>query len=177
MDSANLTQLLNDDPSALSPEQQQDIQAVYQRLKEIARTQRFKVSGTGFNTTALVNEAWLKSQNTNKTFNDRNHFFAYAALAMRHILLDEAKKNRLMTHLDDAQLEDQPAFKESSYLLDLEKQLIRLKAFDERLEQVFIYKFFGDMEFTDIADVMKVSERTAHRCWKKARTMLSVAMK
>ena len=177
MDSANLTQLLNNKQSALSHEQQHDIEAVYQRLKEIARTQRFKIKGTGINTTALVNEAWLKSQNQNKTFNDRNHFFAYSALAMRHILLNEAKKNQLITYVDDSSFVEQPVFKESNYLLDLEKQLIKLKAFDENLERVFTYKFFGDMEFADIADVMQVSERTVFRNWKKARAMLAVALK
>ena len=79
MDSVQVTQLLNKNQAELSRQQQHDIETVYQRLKEIARTQRFKVKGTGFNTTALVNEAWLKSQDNDKTFNDRNHFFAYSA--------------------------------------------------------------------------------------------------
>ncbi len=176
MDTDNLTQLLNNDQSALTHDQQKDIEAVYQRLKEIARIQRFKIKGTGINTTALVNEAWLKSQKQAKTFNDRNHFFAYSALAMRHILLNEAKKNQLITYVDETDYVNQPVFKESSYLLDLEKQLVRLKAFDEKLEQVFTYKFFGDMEFADIAEVMQVSERTVFRNWKKARAMLAVAL-
>lgn len=176
MDSENLTLLLNHDQSDLSGEQQHDIEAVYRRLKEIARTQRFKIKGTGINTTALVNEAWLKSQKQAKTFNDRNHFFAYSALAMRHILLNEAKKNQLITYVDDTQFAEKPVFKESSYLLDLERQLQKLKSFDASLEQVFTYKFFGDMDFADIADVMDVSERTVFRNWKKARAMLAVAM-
>lgn len=176
MDTDNLTQLLNNDQSALTQEQQKDIEAVYQRLKEIARIQRFKIKGTGINTTALVNEAWLKSQKQAKTFNDRNHFFAYSALAMRHILLNEAKKNQLITYVDETDYVNQPVFKESSYLLDLEKQLVRLKAFDEKLEQVFTYKFYGDMAFADIAEVMQVSERTVFRNWKKARAMLAVAL-
>lgn len=176
MDSRHLTQLLNKDQSGLTGQQQHDIEAVYQRLKEIARTQRFKVKGTGINTTALVNEAWLKSQNQNKTFNDRNHFFAYSALAMRHILLNEAKKNKLITYVDAQSYTEQPVFKDSTYLLDLEKQLIKLKAFDQNIEQVFTYKYFGDMDFADIAEVMDVSERTVFRNWKKARAMLAVAM-
>ncbi len=176
MDAANLTQLLNNDQSSLTSAQQQDIEAVYQRLKEIARMQRFKIKGTGVNTTALVNEAWLKSQKQAKTFNDRNHFFAYSSLAMRHILLNEAKKNQLITYVDEHTHLEQPVYKESVYLLDLEKQLLKLKKFDADLEQVFTYKFFGDMDFVDIAEVMQVSERTVFRNWKKARAMLAVAM-
>ena len=64
----------------------------------------------------------------------------------------------------------------SDYLIDLEHALVRLKAFNADLEQVFTYKFFGDMEFSDIATVMEVSERTVFRNWKKARAMLAVAM-
>jgi len=176
MDSAQLTQLLNNDQSALNDQQQQDIAAVYQRLKEIAKIQRIKIKGSSLNTTALVNEAWLKSQQNNKTFNDRNHFFAYSALAMRHILLNEAKKNRLLTFVDQPDELSQKVIKESDYLIDLENALTRLKAFNPSLEQVFTFKFFGDMEFSDIAEVMNVSERTVFRNWKKARAMLAVAM-
>lgn len=176
MDQTHLTQLINNDHSALSDQQQQDIAEVYQRLKEIAKIQRVKVKGSSLNTTALVNEAWLKSQHQNKTFNDRNHFFAYSALAMRHILLNEAKKNRLLTFVEQPDELSQQVIKESDYLIDLEHALVRLKAFNESLEQVFTYKFFGDMEFSDIAQVMQVSERTVFRNWKKARAMLAVAM-
>src|SRR5690554_1392976 len=101
MDQADLTQLLNKDQSDLSAQQQVDIEAVYDHLKKIARNQRFKIKGTGINTTALVNEAWLKNQKTAKTFNDRNHFFAYSALAMRHILLNEARRNQVVTYVED----------------------------------------------------------------------------
>jgi len=175
MNSANLTQLLNNQ-SELTKTQQQDIDEVYQRLKEIARGQRFKIKGTGINTTALVNEAWIKSQKQSKSFTDRNHFFAYSALAMRHILINEAKKNQLITYIDSQNYNDVPVFQESTYLLDLEKHLKKLKTFDKKLEVVFTYKFFGDMEFTDIAEVMGTSERTVFRNWKKAKAMLAVAM-
>jgi len=176
MDQADLTQLLNKDQSDLSAQQQVDIEAVYDHLKRIARNQRFKVKGTGINTTALVNEAWLKNQKTAKTFNDRNHFFAYSALAMRHILLNEARRNQVVTYVEDQSDVENPVLKDSTYLLDLEKQLVKLKAFDPQLEQVFTFKFFGDMEFKDIADVMEISERSVSRYWKKARAMLAVAL-
>lgn len=48
----------------------------------------------------LDQSALSDQQHQNKTFNNRNHFFAYSALAMRHILLNEAKKNRLLTFVD-----------------------------------------------------------------------------
>lgn len=176
MDDHRITQLLNRGQGELTTGQQKDIDTVYQRLKEIARIQRVKVRDAGFNTTALVNEAWLKSQKESRTFNDRNHFFAYCALAMRHILLNEARRNKLITYVEQPEQDARPILVESDTLLDLEKQLIRLKDYDARLEQVFVYKYFGDMEFGDIAEVLQLSERTVFRDWQKARAMLAAAM-
>jgi RNA polymerase sigma factor (TIGR02999 family) len=167
--------LLNNQ-SELTKSQQREIDEVYLRLKEIAKGQRFKIRGTGINTTALVNEAWIKSQKQSKSFTDRNHFFAFSALAMRHILLNEAKKNQIITDVDNQNFDDSSVMKESTYLIDLENSLNKLKMFDENLVLVFTYKFFGDMEFIDIADVMKISERSVFRSWKKAKAMLAVAM-
>ena len=176
MEYLQLTQALNNQPNQLSQSQQHEIEQVYSHLKKIARSQRFKVKGTGLNTTALVNEAWIKSQKNANSFNDRNHFFAYCALAMRHILLNEAKKHRLLTYVDSEADFEQPLIKESDSLLDLERHLEKLKAFNPRLEQIFTYKFFGDMEFDAIAVVLDVSERTVFRDWKKAKAMLAAAM-
>jgi RNA polymerase sigma factor (TIGR02999 family) len=178
MESDNLTQLINSNKEELSFQQQQDIDKIYHHLKKIAKSQKFKIQNSGLNTTSIVNEAWLKSFNKNKSFNDRNHFFAYCAIAMRHILIEQARKNKLLTSIEDkSTVENQPINKQSDYLLELDRQLIRLKSFSERLEQVFTYRFFSEMEFDAIATIMDVSERTIIRDWKKARTMLAVAMK
>lgn len=177
MELSGLTQLLNTDHKKLSVGQQKDMGLVYRKLKQIAKSQRLKIKTDGLNTTALVNEAWLKTKDTNKTFNDRNHFFAYCSITMRHILINQARKNQKITYVDDAtKLDNQLVHQQSDYLLDLERQLIKLKAFSPRLEQIFTFKFFGDMDFDSIAELMDTSERTVFRDWKKARTMLSVAM-
>ena len=177
METSNLTQLINSNKTELSHQQTQDIDEIYHHLKKIAKSQKFKIKNSGLNTTSIVNEAWLKSFNKNKTFNDRNHFFAYCAIAMRHILIEQARKNKLLTSIEgNSSYENQPINKQSDYLLELDRQLIRLKAFSERLEQVFTYRFFSEMEFDAIAEIMNVSERTIIRDWKKARTMLAVAM-
>jgi len=150
--------------------------AIYDRLKRIARSQRFKIRNSGLNTTALVNEAWLKSKKDAKVFNSRNHFFAYCALAMRHILINTAKRKRLVTFVEDPAELDRPAQDQADYLIDLERQLVSLGRFNARLEQVFVYKYFGDMDFADIAEVLSVSERTVFRDWQKARAMLATAL-
>ena len=141
MDSNNLTQLINSNKKQLSTQQQQDIDQIYLHLKKIAKNQKFKVKHSGLNTTSIVNEAWLKSFNKNKTFNDRNHFFAYCAIAMRHILIEQARKNKLLTSIeslsDRSAIDEAPVIRQSDYLLELERQLVNLKAFSERLEQVW----------------------------------------
>ena len=176
MVNAEITKLLNNHDSEFSQSQQHDIAAVYQHLKNIARSQRLKIRDSSLNTTALVNEAWIKSNKQSKSFTDRQHFFAYCALAMRHILLNEAKRNQIITFVEYSDDTDQATFKESDYLIELDIQLKKLKSFNYRLEQVFTFKFFGDMEFDDIATVLNVSERTVFRDWQKAKTMLAAAM-
>ena len=141
MDTSGLTQLLNSNSQGLSSGQQNDMDMVYRKLKQIAKSQRFKIKNNGINTTELVNEAWLVTKGGNKTFNDRNHFFAYCSIAMRHILIQQARKNRLLTYVDNDKLEEHIVYKQSDYLLELERQLIKLKAFSPRLEQIFTYKF------------------------------------
>lgn len=174
--SDEVTRLINQQRIDATESQFHDMDMIYQHLKQIARGQRLKVKNAGFNTTALVNEAWIKSNNSQKTFNDRNHFFAYCALAMRHILLNEAKKNRAITYLEDTSTIENSAIAESDYLIELDRHLQKLRTFNERLEKVFTYKFFGDMEFSEIAEVLELSERTVFRDWQKAKTMLAAAM-
>lgn len=177
MDISNFTQLLNSDQQELTPSQQKGMEHIYHQLKNIAKSQKFKIKVNGLNTTALVNETWLKTKDTKKLFNDRNHFFAYCAIAMRHILINQARKNKLIIYVDNNDgLLQKEAYYQSEYLLDLERQLIKLKKFSSRLEQIFTYRFFAEMEFSSIAEHLNISERTIIRDWKKARVMLSVAM-
>jgi RNA polymerase sigma factor (TIGR02999 family) len=176
MNISALTQLLNANSSDLSSRQQADMDRVYIKLKQIAKSQRFKIKNNGIDTTELVNEAWLASKGKNKTFNDRNHFFAYCSIAMRHILIQQARKNRLLTFIDNENLQQHVVYKQSDYLLELERQLQKLKVFSPRLEQIFTYKYYGDMDFDAIAELLDISERTVFRDWKKARAMLSIAL-
>lgn len=176
MGDPQITRMLNLDQSLLTPEQQDEMAGVYHQLKNIARSQRFKVQNNRIHTTALVNEAWLKSKGKDKTFNNRDHFFGYCALCMRHILYDQARRNKLVTYVDDKALDDQPVYQQSLLLLDIEKQLRLLKEHYPRLEQIFTYRYYGDMEFDAIARVLDLSERTVLRDWKKAKAMLAAAL-
>ncbi len=174
MDGLPITEIVNTDPATLSPEQQRTMEDVYRQLKSVARGQRFRVHGRKIDTTALVHEAWLKYRDKPAAFNDRNHFFAYCALAMRHILYNQARRNRLVTFVDEADAPEQPSVRDQSeFLIDLERQLQALRDYSPRLEKVFTYRFFGDMTLDEVADVLEVSKRTAIRDWKKAQAMLA----
>jgi RNA polymerase sigma factor (TIGR02999 family) len=176
MGETQITRMLNLDQSQLTPEQQEEMASVYQQLKSIARTQRFKVQNNRIHTTALVNEAWLKSKGGDKTFNNRDHFFGYCALCMRHILYDQARRNKLVTYVDDKDLKDQPVYQQSLLMLDVEIKLQLLKEHYPRLEQIFTYRYFGDMDFDAIARLLNLSERTVLRDWKKSKAMLAAAL-
>ncbi len=174
---SRITELLNSYPDGLTPEQEKDMAEVYDQLRQIAHGQRFRVSRHGVDTTVLVNEAWLKYRDHPRTFNDRNHFYAYCAIAMRHILYNLARRNRLVTWVDvDREVQRLPVHEQSELLVDLERQLLALQDYSPRLEKVFTYHFFGDMKMEEIASVLEISERTALRDWKKARAMLSAAL-
>ncbi len=173
----DLTKIINLDNKTLSQDDQDALALIYQQLKKIAQSQKFKVSQHELNTTALVNEAWLKLFKNKKLFNDRNHFYATSALAMRHILLNQAKKyvNQVQhqTLDDEAELAQQS---EALWLLELERHLQSLAAYSQRLEQIFVCRYFGGMTIDEIAGSMALSKRTVDRDWKKSKMMLSLAM-
>ncbi len=178
MDPKQLTQLLNADSKNLTPDQQRALESVYWQLKKIAQSQKYKVYKHELNTTALVNEAWIKLHHKSRYFNDRNHFYATSAMAMRQILLNQAQKVAQKSSATDVDVELLIDDKEEAlWLLDLEKQLVRLKQYSERLEAIFVYRYFGGMTVDEIAQVLAVGARTVDRDWKKAKLMMSVALK
>lgn len=177
MDQNQLTQLLNTDNRQLSNEQQKQLESVYFQLKKMAHSQKFKIQKHGLNTTALVNEAWIKLNHKNRLFNDRSHFFATSALAMRQILLNQAEKVANREEDDTQEVDELTADKnEAIWLLDLEHQLKKMGQYSSRLETVFVYKYFGGMGIEEIAESMGLSPRSIDRAWKKAKLMMSLGL-
>ena len=156
---------------------------VYAELRAIAHRQ-LGIGGRGgtLSTTALVHEAYMKLVDQPQgQWRDRTHFFAVAALAMRHVLVDRAKaRGRLKrggdqhhVRLDEENIsaDDQP-----DALLELDEALTRLAAFDARLARVVEYRFFGGLTEQEIAEAMGVTLRTVQRDWVKARALLHRAL-
>src|SRR6266478_5471935 len=129
-------------------------------------------------TTALVNEAYLRlAGQTNPSWQDRAHFFAVAARAMRQILVNYAKSYRaqkrgggaIKVELDEAAIVSPEKSKE---IVDLHEALERLAALDSRKARVVELKYFGGLNHDEIAAVMKVSTVTVRRDWVFAKAWL-----
>jgi RNA polymerase sigma factor (TIGR02999 family) len=176
MDTKYLTQLLNTDNRQLTTHQQKQLESVYYQLKKIAHSQKFKVHKHELNTTAIVNEAWIKLNNKDRVFNDRSHFFATSALAMRQILLNQAEKVANRAEDITEEIDGMVDKSEAIWLIDLEKQLTKMGQYSSRLETVFVYKYFGGMTIEEIGTALKTSPRTIDRDWKKAKLMMSLAL-
>jgi RNA polymerase sigma factor (TIGR02999 family) len=129
-------------------------------------------------TTALVNEAYLRlAGQTRPNFTNRSHFFAVAAQAMRRILVNYAKASQsqkrggggLKVDLDDVAIVSP---EESKEIVDLHEALERLAALDSRKAQVVELKYFGGLNYDEMAEVLKISPVTVRRDWEFARAWL-----
>lgn len=150
---------------------------VYERLRLIARNQLARQPGP-LRKTELLHELYLKLiDQTQADWRDRAHFFAVAARAMRHILVDHHRKRQALKrggHQEPLPLdEERIALKEhSNQLLMLHELMDRLAELDERMHTVVDLRFFGGMTIPEIADLLHVSTSTVDRDWKKARGWL-----
>src|SRR5207302_11175158 len=129
-------------------------------------------------TTGLVKEAYLRlAGRTNPSWQDRAHFFAVAARAMRQILVNYAKSYRaqkrgggaLKVELDEAAIVSP---EQSREIVDLHEALERLAALDSRKARVVELKYFGGLNHDEIAEVLKVSTVTVRRDWVFAKAWL-----
>ena len=129
-------------------------------------------------TTALVNEAYLKLIDQKKTrWQNRAHFFAIAAKIMRRILLnyarDQHRKKRggkaVQVSLSEVSV---VSLEKTEELIALDEALERLAALDERKSQVVELRYFGGLDVDETAEVLKVSPITVMRDWRFARAWL-----
>ena len=152
---------------------------VYEELHRIAhRALRGERTGHTLGTTGLVHEAYLGLvDQTRLEYRDRAHFYGIAARAMRHILVDYARRhgaakrggNQRAIALDEAILavEDR-----AEALLALDEALVELETLDPRLGQVVQCRFFGGLTEEETGEVLGVTARTVRRDWLKAKGWL-----
>lgn len=157
---------------------------VYEQLRQVAHRQLgAEPTGHTLNTTALVHEAYLKLVDQTRTeWQDRAHFFAIAARAMRRILVDYARRHRAVRRggladgtpparvsLDDIDL---PVAERAEALLGLDEALARLEQVDPRMANVVECRFFAGLTEAETAEALGVSQRTVAREWSVAKGWL-----
>jgi RNA polymerase sigma factor (TIGR02999 family) len=152
---------------------------VYDQLRRMAhRAMQGEHPDHTLGTTGLVHEAYLKLiDQTRVDWRDRAHFFAVAALAMRRILVDYARRHRRAKRgggrnpvsLDEGavSLEER-----ADNLVALDEALTRLSQLSPRLSRVVECRFFGGLTEEEIAEALGLTTRTVKRDWAKARGWL-----
>ena len=152
---------------------------VYDELRRLAASRLVRESGGHtLQPTALVHEAWLRLAGTGLgSWENRRHFFAAAAEAMRRILVDRARRRNRLRHgggLDRVDLQDYEIASPlpDDRLLALHEALDRLAQFDTRAADVVRLKFFLGMTAEEIARETGVSVPTIERTWRVARLWL-----
>ena len=154
---------------------------VYEELRRIARRQRRgQPSGHTLNTTALVHESYLKLvKQPARSWEDRAHFLAAAAVAMRHILVSHARRRNAakrgrgeaLVTFDEALVEGSAL--NSDEMLALDQALDRLDAASPRQRAVVECRVFGGLSHEEVAEALGVSVPTVRRDWRLARAFLA----
>ena len=153
---------------------------VYEELRSLAHQRLTRnAPDQTVSTTVLVHEAYLKLVDADRVrVGDRAHFLAVASRAMRFILVDRARERAALKRgggrqamtLDEERLAS--ADEASADLIALDQALDRLARHDEDLVRVVEHRFFGGMEYAEIAEVMGLSVSTTKRYWARARHWL-----
>jgi RNA polymerase sigma-70 factor, ECF subfamily len=151
---------------------------VYQELRRLARHyMKGERSGHSLQTTALVNEAYLKLSDCKRMhWENRAHFFAVSAQLMRRILVDHARRHNLKrgAGIAHVSLDETAAVggEREGDLVALDDALQALARIDARKARVVELRFFGGLSVEESAEVLKVSQVTVMRDWSTARAWL-----
>ncbi len=155
---------------------------VYKELRQIAaRKLRSERDGHTLCTTALVHEAWLELAKLNRIqWQNRAHFLAVAAQAMRRILIDYAVARRRQKRGGGQPIESLDdgdalaiAHERGEELLALDEALERLAALNGRQARIVECRFYGGMSVEETAEALGVSPATVKREWTTARAWLN----
>ncbi len=182
-DSENVTQLLQDWSKGNQQALEELLPLIYNELRKLAHNFLYRErSGHTLQTTALVHEAYLKLiDQKDVRWQNRSHFFAIAARAMRRILIDSARRHAAMKRggpQEKLSLDDAPdvSLEPNTKLLALDEALNRLAEIDPEQARVVELRYFGGLTIEETAEVMKSSPATVKREWAMARAWLHQAL-
>lgn len=154
---------------------------VYQELRKLAAAKMSRESAAfTLQPTALVHEAWLRlGGDQQPNWQNRAHFFAAAAEAMRRILIDRARRRRAIRHGGDQQRvtpESMECLPDSEHaddqLLAVHEVLDRFAATEPRKAELVKLRYFAGLTLEDAANAMGIPEGTAKRWWTYSRAWL-----
>ena len=163
---------------------QSGLEEVYSELRRIAAAHlNRRTPSPSLQPTLLVHEAWLRL--SGKSWNSKTHFLATASRAMRNILVESIRRRmaakrdgacRNITITSAPEVAAAPLGLPLPRLLELDQALDRLAALSPRRASVVEMRFFGGMEFTEIAEALEVSLITVKRDWAFSRVWLYEAL-
>jgi RNA polymerase sigma factor (TIGR02999 family) len=156
--------------------------SLYGELRRIAQREVRRSSGASLSATTLLHEAYFKmKQRSDSAFPDEPHFLAYAARAMRTLVIDYARSKQAQKRGGAFEITRLPTeapeqFTEARELERLGAAIDALAVHDRELAQLVDLKFFCGYSLIEIAEMRGISERTAQREWDKARMLLKRAL-
>ncbi len=154
-------------------------QEVYSELRRLAaRRMKQLSSGNTFQPTMLVHEAWLRMSSANDRWKDKSHFLATAAVTMRHILIDNARRKASVRHgkgmarTDTGRLGSLASPSADEDILLINEGIKELEQVHPIRAQVVVARFFGGLSIVEISDSLGIAERSVERHWAAARLWL-----
>lgn len=156
---------------------------VYAELQRIARRQVARASA-GPGATSLVHEVYLRLARPDAMqVDNREHFFALAARAMRQLAVDHARQRAaakrgggVAAEALDEIAERVGTWEDADRLIGLDQALERLATLDRSLVTLVEMRFFAGLDLAEIAQITNRSERSLKRDWRKARAVLHAAL-
>jgi RNA polymerase sigma factor (TIGR02999 family) len=156
---------------------------LYSELRRLAKRQLHvnAAASLTLGATTLLHEAYLDMAGRDAAFPDRARFFAYAARAMRGLIIDYVRERRALKrgaefHLTSLDTNEAASVPEPAALTRLDEALADLAQAEPALAELVDLKYFCGFTFADIAAMRNVTERTVQRNWAKARLYLHDAL-
>ncbi len=175
-----ITRLLRDWRGGNDQAQEELWPVIYRELKSLARSVLRQRSRPQLGATTLVHEAYLRlvGSSSEIDWNDRGHFFAIAARAMRFVLVDEARRRLARKREGEApavELPDdaaEPTSHRPEDVLAVYEALGRLAEINPRYEKLVEARYFAGLSLDEAAEALEVSRPTVVRDWRAVRTWL-----
>jgi RNA polymerase sigma factor (TIGR02999 family) len=176
----DVTQILNDADQGRAHAADELLSVVYQELRRLASAKiAMESPGQTLQATALVHEAWVRlTEDDNRKWKDRTHFFAAAAESMRRILVDNARRKLAVRHGGGQARVEMPDIpcavaQNEDQILAVSEALEKFAIVDKQKAELVKLRYFVGMTIEEAADALGISTSTAKRHWAYARAWLA----